>query len=96
MVGAATCAYTSSISAVLSPSGLTRLVGRLERAGWLNRRQDDVDARSFLARLTPGGAKALRAARATHNAVIRELYLDRLNPTHRRALSRAWRAVHGE
>jgi DNA-binding MarR family transcriptional regulator len=80
---------------MLSPSGLTRLVGRLERTGLVSRRQDTEDARSFRTGLTPAGARLLAEARQTHNAVIRELYLDRLSPAQRKALGRAWQAVHG-
>jgi DNA-binding MarR family transcriptional regulator len=79
---------------MLSASGLTRLVGRLERDGLVRRRQDAGDARSYLASLTPAGAAKLRAARATHNAVIRELYLDRLSGDQRRAAGAIWRTVH--
>ena len=81
---------------MLSPSGLTRLVGRLEGDGLVRRRQDSSDARSFRASLTAGGAAKLRAARATHNAVIRELYLDHLGPEQKRAAGHIWRAVHGD
>jgi DNA-binding MarR family transcriptional regulator len=79
---------------MLSPSGLTRLVGRLERDGLVIRRQDTTDARSFRASLTPRGRRALDDARKTHNTVIRDLYLDRLSPAQRKALGRTWQAVH--
>jgi DNA-binding MarR family transcriptional regulator len=79
---------------MLSPSGLTRLVGRLERAGFVARRQDASDARSFRTSLTTQGRRALDEARKTHNAVIRELYLDRLSPSQHKALGRVWEAVH--
>src|SRR5215471_13744122 len=78
---------------LLSPSGLTRLVGRLERTGLVRRRQDVTDARSYRTGLTPAGAKRLAEARRTHNAVIRELYLDRLSLAQRKALGRAWQSV---
>jgi DNA-binding MarR family transcriptional regulator len=80
---------------MLSPSGLTRLVARLERTGLVTRRQDTADARSFRTGLTPAGAELLSEARRTHNAVIRELYLDRLSAAQRKALGRAWRSVSG-
>ena len=66
-------------SAVMfSSGGLTRLVGRLESRGLVERRQDGSDGRSFHARLTTAGARTLRAARGTHDAGIDELGASRL------------------
>jgi DNA-binding MarR family transcriptional regulator len=79
---------------MLSPSGLTRLVARLERAGLVDRTPATGDGRSYLARLTSSGADLLSSARSTHNAVIRELMLDRLSHAERTGLGRAWRRVH--
>jgi DNA-binding MarR family transcriptional regulator len=81
---------------MLSPSGLTRLVARLERARLVTRRQDATDARSFRARLTAAGGRALAQARRTHNAVVRERYLDRLTPAQQQAMGRAWQTVLSE
>jgi DNA-binding MarR family transcriptional regulator len=78
---------------MLSPSGLTRLVGRLERDRLVRRRPADDDGRSYLSRLTDEGLARLDEARSTHDAVIRELFLDRLSPRDRTALGRAWRAI---
>ena len=75
---------------MLSASGLTRLVGRLERAGLVGRRQALDDGRSFLAGLTEAGAQRLAEARPTHNAVIRELFLGKLSSADQAALGRAW------
>ncbi|MBV8718423.1 MAG: MarR family transcriptional regulator, partial [Chloroflexi bacterium] len=44
---------------MLSPSGLTRLVERLERARLVERRNDPSDARSFSAVLTDQGLQRL-------------------------------------
>ena len=57
---------------VLTPSGLTHLVGRLERAALVQRVVDQADRRSFFAVLTPAGDSRLAEARITHNALIRE------------------------
>jgi DNA-binding MarR family transcriptional regulator len=75
---------------MLSPSGLTHLVTRLERDGLVARLPDPSDGRKFYARLTDAGDAALRAARATHNATVRTELLDRLTPTERRTLRRLW------
>src|SRR3989442_9361461 len=57
--------------ALLTPSGLTHLVTRLERDGLVRRSVDEADHRSFFATLTRGGHRRLRESRPTHNEVIR-------------------------
>jgi DNA-binding MarR family transcriptional regulator len=47
-------------AALLSRSGLSRLVDRLEEAGLLVREPSEVDARGAYAVLTPAGLQALR------------------------------------
>jgi DNA-binding MarR family transcriptional regulator len=63
---------------MLSSGGLTRLVGRLEERGLVERVQDTDDARSFQATLTAAGARRLAGARVTHDAVIDDLVGSRL------------------
>jgi len=75
---------------VLSPSGVTHLVTRLERDGLLQRVVDEGDRRSFFAALTPVGQRRLRDARPTHNEVIREHLTRRLTPNQLDALGTLW------
>jgi len=63
---------------LLTPSGITRAVARLEERGFLRRDQDPADGRAFFAALTPKGVRVLRRAQKTHHAIVRELYLSRL------------------
>ena len=63
---------------LLTPSGITRAVARLEERGLLRRDQDPADGRAFFATLTAEGVQQLRAAQRTHHAIVRELYLSRL------------------
>jgi DNA-binding MarR family transcriptional regulator len=51
---------------LLSRSGVTRLVDRLERAGLVIRERVDGDGRGVVARLTPAGANRLGVAARTH------------------------------
>jgi DNA-binding MarR family transcriptional regulator len=51
---------------LLSRSGLTRLVDRLERQGLVRREPSPLDARGFYAVLTDVGFDRLRAAAGTH------------------------------
>jgi DNA-binding MarR family transcriptional regulator len=64
---------------MLTPSGITRAVMRLEERGLLRRDQDPSDGRASFATLTDDGVAALRRAQRSHHAVVRELYLDRLS-----------------
>src|SRR3954469_3203207 len=51
---------------LLSRSGLTRMVDRLTRHGFVRRRACPGDARGQLAELTPEGRRVFEHARATH------------------------------
>jgi DNA-binding MarR family transcriptional regulator len=73
-------------SVVLSRSGLTRLVDRLERDGLLERAECPEDARGFYATITERGRRAFDEARATHLAGVRELFLSRFSPDEQRRL----------
>jgi DNA-binding MarR family transcriptional regulator len=55
---------------MLSSGGLTRLVGRLEERGFLQREPDADDGRAYLVSLTERGHSRLVEARRTHDAVI--------------------------
>ncbi len=67
-----------SRSVLLSASGVTRLVDRLEREGLVARERCAEDGRGYFAVLTPAGAARLQEARATHLAGVRRLFLDKL------------------
>ncbi|HKC76972.1 MAG TPA: MarR family transcriptional regulator [Gaiellaceae bacterium] len=64
---------------MLTPSGITRAVVRLEERGLLRRDPDPTDGRAFFATLTDKGVGALRRAQRSHHSVVRELYLARLS-----------------
>jgi DNA-binding MarR family transcriptional regulator len=65
---------------MLTPSGITRAVERLERRDLLVREQDPTDGRAYLAVLTRKGLEALRGAQRVHHATVRELFVGRLAP----------------
>jgi DNA-binding MarR family transcriptional regulator len=64
---------------LLTRSGLTRLVDRLERRGLVERHTCPSDARGFWAVLTASGTEQLDAAAATHADVVRRLLVARLD-----------------
>ena len=63
---------------MLTPSGITRVVVRLEEQGLVRREPDPADGRAAFAALTRPGLEALRRAQVVHHATVRELYLGRL------------------
>jgi DNA-binding MarR family transcriptional regulator len=63
---------------MLTPSGITRVVLRLEAQGFVRREPDPADGRAAFAALTRPGLEALRRAQVVHHATVRELYLGRL------------------
>lgn len=66
---------------MISPSGATRLVDRLERRGWVRRESLPENRRATYAVLTPDGAGAMRRAYLVVRNGRRELFADRLSPT---------------
>jgi DNA-binding MarR family transcriptional regulator len=73
-------------SVLLSRSGLTRLVDRLERAGLLERVPCDEDARGWFATITDSGRELFDRARVTHLNGVRRLFLERLTDGEREVL----------
>jgi DNA-binding MarR family transcriptional regulator len=75
---------------LLSRSGLTRLVERLERDGLLERADCPGDARGSYAVLTDAGVERLHEARTTHLAGVRERFLEVLDDAELEALGGYW------
>lgn len=80
---------------VLSPSGLTRRVARLERAGLVKRERAASDARSIEARLTPAGKKLFERSRRTHRAGIKRLFIDHFDDDELERLSELFGRLTG-
>jgi DNA-binding MarR family transcriptional regulator len=62
---------------LLTPSGITRLLDGLERAGYVRKGQCETDARVTYAVLTDEGREKLRAASKTHLASVEALVSER-------------------
>jgi DNA-binding MarR family transcriptional regulator len=80
-------------SVLLSRSGLTRLVDRLERDGLLRRERCESDARGLFAEITDEGRRVFAAARATHLDGVRRIFLDRFTQDELRTLGALWRKL---
>jgi DNA-binding MarR family transcriptional regulator len=63
-------------SVLLSRSGLTRLIDRLERDGLVHRCSCENDARGAYAVITDAGRDKLAEAGASHLAAVRRLFLS--------------------
>jgi DNA-binding MarR family transcriptional regulator len=78
---------------LLSRSGLTRLVDRMERDGLLRRRRCEEDQRGWYAAITEHGRELFDRARKTHLAGVRQLFLGRLSADEQRALGVLWERI---
>lgn len=67
--------------AMITPSGATRLVARLERRGWVRREALPDNRRTVYAVLTPAGVTATRSAFKPLHAARQDLFDDRLTDT---------------
>lgn len=80
--------------ALLSRSGMTRLVDRLQREGLIERTRCECDARGAFAELTQKGADLLQKARPTHLAGVRSCFLRHLDDQDLRGLAEIWERLH--
>jgi DNA-binding MarR family transcriptional regulator len=78
---------------LLSRSGMTRLVDRLEREGLLERDACVEDGRGTFAVLTDKGEALLGRARRTHLDGVRERFLEHYSPQELELLARLWNRV---
>ena len=80
-------------SVLLSRSGVTRLVDRLEREGLLVRDACDDDGRGLYAVLTRKGEEVLERARPTHLAGVRERFLSHFSEDELEQMAAYWERV---
>ena len=80
-------------SVLLSRSGMTRLVDRLERDGLLERASCSSDGRGYFAVLTEAGEELLARARPTHLDGVRERFLRHFDEGELGAMAAYWERV---
>src|SRR3954470_12152772 len=78
---------------LLSRSGLSRLVTRLEDQGLIERAECASDARGSFAAITDKGRERLAEARVTHRAGVRARFFDHLGERELRQLAKVWSRV---
>ncbi|MCU1475185.1 MAG: hypothetical protein JWQ92_3253 [Amnibacterium sp.] len=64
---------------VLSPSGLSKLLDRMQDSGLVERRPDPDDARSTFAAITAHGRALVRKTRPRHHAFLQHVFGDVLD-----------------
>jgi len=72
---------------LLTASGITRLLDGLERAGWVEKRACETDARVSYAVLTDAGLEKFEAARRSHLADVEQLFGSRFSDEERELLA---------
>jgi DNA-binding MarR family transcriptional regulator len=83
-------------SVLLSPSGISRLVDRLERDGLVARQASAEDRRGSYTVLTEEGLCRWREAHGTHIAGVRKYFLAHFTEAELRSLGRSWERVVGD
>lgn len=81
---------------LISRSGLTRLVDRLERSGLVRRRPCPDDARGQLAEVTAAGRRLFEKARATHLEGVRRRFIAHFGDDELDELGAFWTRVLGD
>jgi DNA-binding MarR family transcriptional regulator len=74
---------------LLSRSGMTRRIDRLEAAGLVQRHECAADRRGAFAGITDAGLERLRRARPTHLRAVEEYFISRLSADDLQAIREA-------
>lgn len=83
-------------SVLISKSGLTSLVDRLEHRGLIARVPDPADRRATRIQLTPDGANVFRTAARAHVSDVEELFASRLTTDEARRIHRVLSRIRRE
>lgn len=75
---------------ILSTSGMSRAVERLQKAGLVNREEAEEDRRGAYAVLTTEGADRLKRALQTHSIVVRDHFLDKFSNAELEVMAGFW------
>jgi DNA-binding MarR family transcriptional regulator len=80
---------------LLSKSGLTRLIDRMEAEGLVERASSPNDRRGSFAVLTPRGEQVFREAAPIHLDGIHKHFASHLTATEAKTLARAFEKIRG-
>jgi DNA-binding MarR family transcriptional regulator len=79
MAGGALRLSELASSIVLSPSGLSKLVDRMEASALIQRDPDPDDARTTFATITPRGRSLVKKAGRSHHELLQQTFGDALD-----------------
>ena len=79
---------------IISKSGITSLVDRLEASAHVQRNADSDDRRAIRITLTPSGEQTFRAAARVHLAGIEEYFVNLLSDDEARAIAETLERIH--
>ena len=82
-------------STVLSPSGISKLLDRMEHSGLVRREPDPTDARSTFASITPRGLALVKRARVGHHDFLQRMFGDKLDDSDLADLARIMGRISG-
>jgi DNA-binding MarR family transcriptional regulator len=82
-------------STVLTPSGISKLLDRMEHSGLVRREPDPVDARSAFAAITPRGRSLAKQARDAHHEFLKHIFGDKLDDRDLADLTRIMSRIGG-
>lgn len=82
-------------STVLSPSGLSKLLDRMEDSGLVSRNPDPIDARSVFAIITPHGRALGKRAQSGHHEFVQRVFGDLLDDRDLADLDRIMHRIGG-
>lgn len=71
---------------VVTTSGLSRAIGRLEQRGWLTKTPDECDKRQITLQLTAEGIAAIEAIRPDHHQYASEHFFNALTAEEQKSL----------
>jgi DNA-binding MarR family transcriptional regulator len=78
---------------VLSRSGLTGLVDRLQSGGLVEQERSEVDPREVYVHITDRGSEILAQVTPTHISGIKKQFLERLSDKQTKELAVIWQAL---
>ena len=81
---------TLAANSVLTHSGTSRLVDRLEGAGFVERANAEEDKRGAYVVLTKQGREHFMAAAANHTALVHKLFLDHYSNDELETMAALW------
>ena len=82
-------------ASLLTRSGTSRVVGRLARAGYVERAGAEEDGRGAYAVLTKAGRELFMAAARQHVALVRREFLSRFSDAELAQMASFWRRIDG-